>query len=206
MLNGYNSIATIYDLLAKLLFGGRIWESQLHFLNTIQGKENILILGGGTGWILIEILKRHASCRIWYIDASSKMIAMSRVSVNNDKRVHFIHGTEDDIPASTKFDRVITNFYIDMFSEISLRKAIAKIQLSLNPNADWIVTDFVTDHWWQKMLLKVMYLFFRITTNVETMNLPNWERAIHESGFTEKSSKHFCRDFIKATLYTSKQS
>ena len=49
-MNGFNSIAPVYDALATLVFGRSIRNAQLCFLGDIGYRGKVLILGGGTGW------------------------------------------------------------------------------------------------------------------------------------------------------------
>jgi tRNA (cmo5U34)-methyltransferase len=50
---GFDRLAPFYDSLARLIIGKGIKQSQLHFLNHLRGQnQGVLVLGGGTGWIL----------------------------------------------------------------------------------------------------------------------------------------------------------
>ncbi len=201
-LKGFDRIAVIYDFLAKLVFGKSITESQKLFLNKIEDGSKVLMLGGGTGWLLAELLKVKPNCELWYIDASEKMISLSKSKVEPTQEVNFIHGTENDIPLSIKHDAVITNFYLDLFTNLQLENIMTKIQSSLKPGAIWIVTDFVDNKkWWQTVMLKTMYWFFRITCNIESQQLPEWNKSVEKAGMKEIDSETFYRDFIKTALY-----
>lgn len=202
MLNGFNTIAPFYDHLANLVFGRSIQSSQKVFLNEIKDCSTILILGGGTGWLLQELPRTNAAGKICYVEASSKMIELTKVAVKNDERVKFIHGTEDDIPVLTKFDTVITNFYLDVFTQKSLCVAVRKIGKSLMPGAYWLVADFTAStKWWQRVLLKVMYYFFRIVSKIESSELPDWRSEIDTAGFKEQKTGIFYSGFILSILY-----
>jgi len=202
MLNGFNTIAPFYDHLANLVFGRSIQSSQKVFLNEIKDCSTILILGGGTGWLLKELLRVNRSGVIYYIEASSKMIEVAKVAVKNDARVTFVHGTEDDIPALVKFDAVITSFYLDVFTQKSLCIAVRKIGKSLMPGAYWLAADFTSGvNRWQRLLLKVMYYFFRVVTQIEPNHLPDWQCEICKAGFREQKSGTFCNEFILSILY-----
>jgi ubiquinone/menaquinone biosynthesis C-methylase UbiE len=191
----------MYDFLAKLVFGKNIIVSQTYFLNRIQDHAKVLVLGGGSGWLLAELLKIKPNCEVWYIEASGKMIAMSKNTVDAKYAVHFIHGTEQDIPPSVKFDAVIANFYFDVFTQRQLADVVTKIRLSLQTESRWIVTDFIDNRWWQKLLLKTMYRFFRIACSLESQQLPEWDSLMEKSKVIEIESKLFYRGFIKTILY-----
>jgi ubiquinone/menaquinone biosynthesis C-methylase UbiE len=201
-LNGFDRIAFIYDLLAKLVFGKSIVDSQKYFLNKIPDRSKVLILGGGSGWLLVELLKQKPNCEVWYVEASQKMIKLSKNKIEADKPVNFIHGTEQDIPSSIKYDALITNFYLDLFTNHQLINIIVKLQSSIKPGAQWIVTDFVNNEkWWQSIMLKVMYWFFRMACNIESGQLPDWSLFLEQTGVKEIDSRIFYNGFIRTALY-----
>lgn len=202
---GFDRIAPYYDSLARFVFGGSIRRCQLEHLNKIRQGAEILILGGGTGWILAELVKSNPTCRVWYIESSIKMIeiAKGRLKGLSNPGVFFIHGTEKNLRQlnDTYFDVVITNFYFDLFTSNSLKAAIEDIKKCIRPGSTLLVSDFVDRAWWQRFLLFLMYRFFRWTCAIEARNLPDWQRLLVEAGFAECSKTWFYRGFIKSSLH-----
>jgi tRNA (cmo5U34)-methyltransferase len=203
-LNKFNSLAWIYDTLARAVFGKSIRNAQVYYLKEIPQGCNVLILGGGTGWIIRELFLVNPDVHIWYIEASTAMIQRSqkRVKEFQEACVHFIHGTEDSIPAGIKYGAVITPFFLDLFSATTLSHVVRKIRSSLNTDALWLATDFVNRHkWWQRAALRFMYFFFRVVCRIESEELPAWENVLSESGCQELKSNYFFGSFIKATVF-----
>ena len=203
-LGGFDSLAGIYDVLAKLVFGKSIRKAQLYFLGEIKNASSVLILGGGTGWILEALLKINRDCEVWYVDASRKMIerAQIRIGKNAGSVVHFIHGTEENLPMHVKHDAVIANFYFDMFSDGTLSEVVKKISRSLLPDSKLLVSDFVQNRtWWQSVLLSAMYFFFRVVCNIEAFRLTDWEACLYEQAFSRKESRYFYAKFIKSSIF-----
>ena len=201
-LNGFDRIAFIYDFLARLIFGRSITTSQKFFLDRINNHSKVLILGGGSGWLLSDLLQLRPTSEVWYIEASEKMIAMTKKKINANYTVHFIHGTQDDIPDSSRFDVVVTNFCLDLFTDQNLGNVVGKIKNSVSGKAIWIVTDFVDGNkWWQKLMLQMMYWFFRKVTKIESERLPKWEAAVERSVSNKIADKFFYGDFIKTACY-----
>ena len=200
--NNFDSVAKIYDKLSALVFGKTMAHAQTIFLSEIEQGATVLILGGGTGWLLAEILRTNLTCKIWYIEASSNMIMLSKkkISPAEMSRVNFIHGTEDSIPPATSFDVVITPFYLDLFCNNSCLAVVKKIKSSLHAKSIWIITDFVNTAWWHSGMLFLMYRFFEITINIEAARLPAWEATLKQNGLTEIKSYLFYSGFIKSTL------
>jgi ubiquinone/menaquinone biosynthesis C-methylase UbiE len=201
-LKGFDHIAGLYDILARIVFGEHIVHAQHYFLKDIADGSKVLILGGGTGWLLAELLSRNPNAEVWYVEASQQMIALSREKINDKGNVHFIHGTEQDIPAEISVDMVITNFYLDLFSSEALAKILPEITTRMKENTRWIATDFVYQgKWWQSALLQIMYWFFRTVGAIESTRLPLWQAALRQAGWIPVKEKMFFRGFIKTAVY-----
>lgn len=198
--NDFDNIAFVYDKLARFVFGKSIVESQQFFLNKIPDHSQVLILGGGSGWILEKLFEIKSAVEVCYVEASEKMILLAQRRLQNDKRVQFVNGTENDIP-NRAYDVVIANFYLDLFKEQSLKSVLQKMKASSAPGAKWIVTDFVNENWWHLLMLKVMYAFFKATTKIEANKLPQWNTAISEIGGTKTDSNFFYRGFIETAVF-----
>jgi len=200
-MSSFDGIAPYYDLLSRLVFGKRIVEAQEYFLTEIKEGDRILILGGGTGWILKSIFKITGLVEVWYIDSSPKMIEKSATRNVAPPKVHFICGTLDDIPSDMKFNVIITNFFLDMFSEASLLPLIDSISRKLQLDGRWLCTDFIkNEKWWQRVLLSIMYRFFKFTTDLKNDQLPDWENQLRKHGMITLSEKTFLKGFMKATV------
>jgi tRNA (cmo5U34)-methyltransferase len=202
MLNGFDKISGTYDSLARVVYGKSIQRSQLYFLDRIPVNASVLILGGGTGWIAKKIKEMQPSVKIDYIEASSKMLNLAREKNQLHKNIKYIHGTEQDVVPLPFYDVVITNFFLDLFPDEKLSSVVPLILSKLKTDGAWIVTDFFNEEkWWQRVLLKVMYMFFRITCNIESLTLPDWNRALCSSGLTANEIKTFYYGFIKTGFF-----
>ncbi len=197
---GFDFLAPIYDGLARLVIGGDIVNSQLHFLKHFSGCSCLLILGGGSGWLLEYLCKNNSELEIHYIDISSRMIEAAKNKIGDRKHIHFILGTEDDIP-NHQFDGVITNFYLDMFNQRSLSEVIKKIKRSLTNEAHWVVTDFINNRKTHAIKLWCMYRFFRIITQIEATQLADWQSEMVKNDCILLASKTFKNGFITSNLY-----
>jgi ubiquinone/menaquinone biosynthesis C-methylase UbiE len=204
-MNNFDTVAPFYDRLSSLVFGRSIRYAQTIYLHKIPREAKVLIVGGGTGWILRELLMLNPKCQVWYVEASHKMMELAKGKAKNFRnQITFIHGTENSIPANITFDSVITPFYLDLFSKGNCALAIQKIRSSLHTHGIWIAIDFVNTTWWHGVMLSFMYLFFRLTCSIEAMTLPNWRRIMSENGFLEIESKSFYRGFIKSVRFRGK--
>jgi ubiquinone/menaquinone biosynthesis C-methylase UbiE len=200
-LNQFNKIAVVYDVLASIFFGRSIRKAQQCFLRELPHAGNILILGGGSGWILNAVMKTSPHCSVWYVEASDVMISKAKKYLSMTGNIHFIHGTENSLSPDVKYDGVITNFYLDLFSHSSLSRALNQIHGVTNKECTWLVTDFVNNSWWQQCLLWLMYRFFRITCQIEANSLPQWEEELNRLGLDQTQCRSFYGGFICSSVY-----
>lgn len=199
-LNRFNVIAPFYDRLAAVVFGADILESQLCFLTEVPPHAKVLVLGGGTGKWLNELLRINPTCVVYYVDASSKMLAIAKSRCNSKGQVNFIHGTEESIP-DEKYEIVVTYFFVDLFDESKLDMLIRDIGEKLKVGGQWIVADFVRERNWHRLLLGVMYAFFAFLRAVDTTKLPDWQEIFIQNNYQVQKSKSFFRNFIKSCVY-----
>lgn len=171
MKNNFNFIAPVYDALVKLVFGNKLKRAQCHFLHLIPQNTNVLILGGGTGWILDALFQTGFQGRVTYIEASTKMIKMTEKRLQPSWNVTLICGNERAIPQEF-YDVIITNFFLDVFSANQLQANMIQLSDILLPKALWFCTDFKhTQALKHKLIIWSMLRFFRLTTQLEASQL-----------------------------------
>jgi len=202
-LNSFDRIAPVYDRLAGMVFGTAIQDAQRAHLDALSTAREILILGGGTGWLLKDLLQRNLSARITYLEASQRMIDQARKSLMDADRlrVAFVHGTEEWLLEENRFDAVIINFFADMFTAPELVKILQRLDLVLRPGGQLLCTDFVDDVRWQRALLSAMYTFFKVTAGLRNHQLAPWRKLIPDEGFERLRSKTFWKGFICSEVY-----
>jgi ubiquinone/menaquinone biosynthesis C-methylase UbiE len=178
-------------------------KSQVYLLQHLPANTKLLIVGGGTGWILEEIAKIHpAGLAITYVEISAKMTTLSKQRNIGHNKVSFINEAIEHVMLPIDYDVVITPFLFDNFKEDNLPLVFNHIHQSLKPGGLWLCTDFqVTGALWQRVLLKSMYLFFKVLCGIETTNMPNIEAQFMKYQYKKKSAKAFFADFIISTQY-----
>lgn len=203
MPRNYDAIAWFYDRLARVIFGRVLINAQLFLLRAIIPGSDMLIVGGGTGWILEEITKRHSSgLNITYIDASPKMIELARKRDVGANKVAFIAAPIEQALLAGPYDIVITPFFFDNFNDNTMRHIFTAIDSRLGVDGAWLYCDFRnTEVLWQKMLLRVMYLFFRVTCGVEATMLPDAEGCFRDAGYRGDGRALFAHGFIVSEIY-----
>ncbi len=202
-LKSFNLVAPYYDRLAGLVYGQSIRKAQTVHLNRIPPKAKILVIGGGTGWWLKQLLAHSPDCTIWYVDSSEKMLQQARAYAKGCSRVMFICGNQKHIPAMV-FDVVITYFFLDLFEGKSLRDMVIQLKKKLTKGGVWIVSDFVDDRFWHRILLFLMYWFFKVVGAIDSTRLANWRVAMKSQQLECIEQAFFYRGFILSCVYQRK--
>jgi ubiquinone/menaquinone biosynthesis C-methylase UbiE len=202
MRGNYDNSAYFYDTLSRLVFGKALVRAQVHLLSYIPANSSILIIGGGTGWILEEITKLNPSgLNITYVEISEKMMALSCKKNVGNNQVTFINKPIQQV-ALNQQDVIITPFLFDNFTEVNLHPLYAHIHPMLKPGGLWLNTDFqLTGKWWQYILLKSMLLFFKVLCGVEAWRLPDIGKRFNEYRYRTIEEKTFFNDFIVTKMY-----
>jgi ubiquinone/menaquinone biosynthesis C-methylase UbiE len=212
--HNFDSVALWYDTLAAWIFGKAIRQAQLETIAWIPDGSAVLIIGGGTGWLLQELLARKKLQKVVYLEASGRMLDLTRKKLKGlspalTATVELRHGTEQRLNPAEPFDVIVTHFFLDIFAPARLQQVTASLKKVLNPHGLWLITDFRLSgtqtglrYWWKKVLVRSMYLFFRIFCRISGKTLPDFEHVFTELGMQPAHKKYFYRGLIFSAVYT----
>ncbi len=201
--NNFDQIAPWYDKLARLVFGDQIQSAQTHFLEQLPAKGKLLIIGGGSGWILEEVIRLRPALQIDYVEASVKMLAQCKARVGDIENVSLIHGTEGEIPKQ-QYDVIITNFFLDMFQPEKLKDIMHILSAHLRPGGLWFCADFQkTEKWRHQLLIGLMHFFFGVVSRLESRKLLDFHSYFIVLKFELISEEKFHNGMIFSRVYQS---
>lgn len=205
MINHYDKIAKHYDFLSRLVFFKSQVNAQINQLKYIPKNSHILIVGGGTGWILEEIAKIHASgLHIVYVEASTKMTALSKQKNSGSNTVDFFTMNIENFATHNTFDIILTPFLFDNFTVDDAKSVFKKLHDILKNNGLWFFTDFNIQgksSWWKLLFIKFMYQFFTFFKIINTQSLVNIAPYFKEHNYTAIDSKLYYGSFIEGIVY-----
>jgi len=144
--HSFSPVANFYDVLAQIVFGNKLQEAQAANLRYISDNSRILIIGGGSGWILQQVIQHTQHSTIVYLEASDSMLRKSEekiINQNKNNKIEYRLGTEENIGGQETFDIIIANFFLDLFSPAYLIIILEKLNCALAPAGKWLITDFV---------------------------------------------------------------
>ena len=161
----FDLVAPYYDRLAALVFGSVIKRCQMDVLVKISPKGKVLILGGGTGWI-IPYFRFDQIQKLTYVETSLKMLKLAQeknLKISSGV-IDFIHGSEESVP-NEKYDCIISNFVLDCFSVKRLERVMILLRSHLNDGGLWYCSEFKQNPityrtFWQYLVQGLMRFFF----------------------------------------------
>jgi ubiquinone/menaquinone biosynthesis C-methylase UbiE len=203
MAANYNNSAWFYDPLSRLVYGRALINAQVYLLQFIPPKSSILIVGGGTGWILEEITRIYPSgLQITYVEVAEKMMALSQKRNTGNNRLTFINDAIENVIGLTDFDVIITPFLFDNFTPQTQQKVFEHLNCLIKKDGLWLNTDFqLTGKWWQAILLKSMILFFKVWCRIESNKVNDIEPYFIKTGYKAIAGKTFFGDFVTSRAY-----
>jgi ubiquinone/menaquinone biosynthesis C-methylase UbiE len=189
----FDALAPHYRWMEFLLAGEKLQRCRTAFLDQVSNARNVLILGEGHGRCLVECCRIFRGAQIACVDASEAMLLQARrrcaVRGLNANRVEFIHA---DIlkwtPASSGWDLIITNFFLDCFRAEQLERIISQLSTAAAPSTHWLIADFqMASTGWKRvrsrLMLWMMYAFFRKVTRLPADHLVMPDRFLERCGF-----------------------
>ncbi|WP_316839985.1 class I SAM-dependent methyltransferase [Pedobacter gandavensis] len=213
MMNNYDHIARYYDRLSRLVFFKSQLNAQLDQLQYLPEKGRVLIVGGGTGWILEEIAKvRPDGLSLVYVEISTKMIELSKQRVIAGNTVEFVNLGIEDFSSDAPFDVVCTPFLFDNFAEQRAVMVFKHLDVMLRGGGLWFHTDFslaegtgsknkVKGGWWKAAFLSVMYRFFKLVGNVEASSLINMMPYFITANYKLLEERYYYKKFIQSLVF-----
>jgi tRNA (cmo5U34)-methyltransferase len=209
----FNRSVWFYDRLAQLIFGGVIRQSQMQLLSFIPAGASVLLLGGGTGWILEDLAQLHIPLEITYLEASPIMLAKARqvaAQLSNEfLKINFQLGTETSLGPEESFNVIFTPFVLDLYPTNQVKRMTHDLHLHLKPTGLWLLADFFISpdkekgwpKWWKLATVKIMYSFFGWMEGLTTKSLPDLPLVFQELSLNLLSSQSFLQGFICSQVY-----
>jgi tRNA (cmo5U34)-methyltransferase len=209
--SGFNLFAPFYDFFSFLFFGHSILNSQTYLLPQIGKCKSALVFGGGTGKLLIELMKQNVAGHYCYVDISDKMISIARKRIEKQfpkkiNSVQFICGSSNDIPANEMFDLIITPYILDCFTDENLPVVMQQLQMHFATDGKWLFADFnipekPVRRSFSFVKIRVMYFAFNIICGLGVKRLPDFEKEFTLLNFRKITERYFLHGLMVARIY-----
>ncbi|WP_158860813.1 class I SAM-dependent methyltransferase [Lunatibacter salilacus] len=202
-LNAYNQIAWIYDPLSRYFLGKQFIRSKYSYLERIRTGQTVLILGGGTGENLPEIVRRiGAKGRVYFMDASTVMIrrAKRRFQGGVPVNIQFIHSADFSQLSTINPDVILTQYFLDVLSDKKLEILFDQLAEVGDKHTEWIFVDFYNIPA-KRWLIRILIGLFNIVVDHPRRDLPDYAYFFDRWGWKEKETCSIMDGFIQAKVF-----
>ena len=143
--NVFSSVAPSYDIMNDLMSLGmhRLWKKR--FVETVNLKENEIVLdvGSGSGDIAIEILKENLSTNLYLLDLNKEMLLEGRKRLRKEKNIKYFIGNAEKLNFENNFfDKYTISFCLRNVTEYLL--SIKEAYRVLKPGGKYCCLEFST--------------------------------------------------------------
>lgn len=209
---GFDRLSPIWDLAVRLVPRTAIPRSRIRHLARACDCRRALIVGGGTGEFLQAVLASGFAGSILYLDVSPAMLRRARLGIARRfpealNRVEFRRGDLfEDLPCE-KFDLVCTHYFLDMFRQEELSRAMRMLDERLAQNGVWLFSDFAQPSGGavrralHGAFLRVLYVFFGWTCGIEIRTLPAIEDEFPRMGYVPLEQAEHCTGLLHSAAY-----
>ena len=207
----FDLVARHFQWMEAVVFGDAMQSARVTFLSKLSTVRHALLLGEGDGRFLQELVRSHPSAAIDCVDSSRQMLVLAKsrlpAGTAESARIKFIRADarSADLPGS-QYDLIVTNFFFDCFNRDSIERIVARIGAGSSESACWLLADFqnggeASASIRDKLLLRVMYLFFRCASQLEAKNLIPAGPYLESIGFTCEERRYQRSGFIKSEFW-----
>lgn len=205
---GFNFLARGYDVMEATLAGGVLDRARMAFAGHWPSEGHALIAGEGTGHFLAALRRARPGLRITIIDISPRMLATARRRLERQglslDHISFVQGDILTAPLGS-YDMIATQFFLDCFNARDLRLMLARLAEAARPGARWFLADFqVPERGFRraraKILLSLLYRFFRAAAGISASQLEPIVPLLGEHGFTPLEREESDLGFIYAMV------
>lgn len=202
----FNFIARPYRWLEYLTLGKALENCRACFLPQLRNCRRALVLGDGDGRFLRALLAANPQLHAEAVDTSAIMLQLLRRNCRaSADRLETHHASALDFPPTGPYDLVVTHFFLDCLSQREVEALAGRIAPSLAPQALWLISDFRIPSGFMRLparvLVRNLYLAFRVLTGLRTTRLPDHSAALASAGMIRVAYHHSLAGLLTTELW-----
>jgi SAM-dependent methyltransferase len=202
----FNLIARPYRWLEYLTLGRALERCRLYFLPLLLDQKRALVLGDGDGRFLSALLSANPHIHASAVDTSATMLQLLSKRCKDDAtRLETHHTSALTFAPTGPYDLVVTHFFLDCLTQSELETLINRIAPTLTPSALWLVSDFRIPpgpmRLPARMVVRSLYLAFRIITGLRTVRLPDYATPLAKMGLTRVAHHYSLGGLLTTELW-----
>lgn len=208
---GFDRVAGIYRLLEHVAFGRTLQRARTAHLDVLRGCGDILVIGDGDGRCLEAIVAMAPDAHVTAIDASGAMLARARRRIAAAGAADRVTFRRADVRRAGSwpldhYDAIVTMFVLDCFTAGDVEAIVAALARGVRPDGLWLFADFaIPDRGWRRLharlVVGLLYAFFRWTTGIEARSLPPAEATLVAQGFSPAGLREYRGGLIRSVWF-----
>lgn len=189
----FDTLAPVYRWMEILTAGGKLQRCREAFLTEVPVPKQILIVGEGHGRSLVACRRQFPEAHITCVDSSREMLTQARRNLLRhgltEVNVEFVHADVLNwTPQPGRYDLLITHFFLDCFRADQLKVLVPLLASAAALRASWLIADFQVApsgwrRWRSRIILGMLYRFFRATTHLSADQLITTDPFLKVAGF-----------------------
>jgi hypothetical protein len=209
----FDLVARAYRWMEYLSLGTMLEQARFWALDAgwLDGCRRALVLGDGDGRFTARMMARNAGVRVEALDLSREMLRLLlRRCRSFAARLSATCGDAREWEPAGGADLVVTHFFLDCLEQEEVAALVRRIVAGLNPGATWVVSEFCVPAGWLRgpawMLVRGLYLAFRVLTGLRVTRLPNYARELRGCGFALVAEKRFLGGLLVSQVWKANAS
>jgi len=207
MKDGYWLVGFQYELSGHLYSLGRIPRCKSAMLKHLKEGDRVLVAGVGHGTEAIEASRLGAD--VTAVDLSETMLKHFRKRITKEKppkEIRIIHDDIFNVRDTGQYDMVISNFFLNVFSETRVREVANHLGTLVRPGGYLVVGEFVLPEQGWRGIVQTINWYIAISiysSTTEAVFHPVWDYPglVKGAGCTIEHIEYF--DILGVNLYWS---
>jgi SAM-dependent methyltransferase len=175
----FDRVAPYYRWLEKLVFGRALEQCRTALLPDVSRCERALCIGDGDGRFTRLLLRAQPGMQVDVVERSRSMIRLARRRSN----AKFFHANALTFTPDDRYDLIVTQFVLDTFTSAEVSALVRRVHKAA-PGGLWIVSEFQPVGSASRLLIWLMYLFFRIAAGLHVQSIPDYRATFAANGMT----------------------
>lgn len=207
----FDTLAPFYRGMERMFAGTLMQKCRTSFIGDAADSRQALVVGEGPGQFLAAMLAVNSKAIVTCVDQSPRMIAECRAHLArrrlDERQVQFVQ--QDALkwtPAFGAFDLVVTHFFLDCFPPDQLAGLVRRLADAATAGATWLLADFrLPASGWQRqrarLIVALLYRFFRLTTNVAASRLTPPDDHLRAAGFALAARREWSFGLVHSDVW-----
>lgn len=212
MIANFDRVARVYRWAEYLALGPLLRRTREYLLPRCAEAGNALALGDGDGRFAAALLRQAPHLHLRAVDSSRAMLQLLGQRCDRDGnrgRVSLEYGVAPGVDLQAGCDLIATHFFLDCLTQGEVETLARRFAEQAGPGCRWVLSDFGVPcgriaGWVAKAYLRLLYLAFRLLTQLPVQALPQPQTALAAAGFQRLIRREWMDGFLYTEMWVLK--